>query len=76
MTTIEELINTIMPLAHDTCKLKRYYDLLEELPVEPIIDRIIPLFLMDDELSDFIDLLEELKEQIVVEVADKQTKSN
>ena len=76
MTTIEELINTIMPLAHDTCKLKRYYYLLEELPVEPIIDRILPLFLMDDELSDFIDLFEELKEQIVVEVADKQTKSN
>ena len=64
MTTIEELINTIMPLAHDTCKLKRYYDLVGGLPAEPIIERIIPLFLMDDELSDFIDLLEELKEQI------------
>ena len=71
-----QLINTIMLLAHDTCKLKRYYELTRELPAEPIIDRILPMFLMDDELSDFIDLLEELKEQIAQELADKQTKSN
>jgi hypothetical protein len=69
-------IKEIGEFAHDKFTLKRYYDLLEELPVEPIIDRILPLFLMDDELSDFIALLEELKEQIALEHADKQTKSN
>ncbi len=69
-------IKEIGEFAHDTCKLKRYYDLTRELPAEPIIDRILPMFLMDDELSDFIDLLEELKEEIAQELVDKQTKSN
>ena len=69
-------IKEIGEFAHNTCKLKRYYDLTRELPAEPIIDRILPMFLMDDELSDFIDLLEELKEQIAQELVDKQSKSN
>jgi hypothetical protein len=62
--------------AHDTCKLKRYYELTRELPAEPILGRILPLFLMDDELSDFIDLLEELKEEIAKEILDQHRKNN
>jgi hypothetical protein len=69
-------IKQIGEFAHDTCKFKRYYELIRELPAEPIIDRILPLFLMDDELSDFIDLLEDLKEEIAKELVDKQSQNN
>ena len=69
-------IKQIGEFAHDTCKLKRYYELTRELPAEPIIDRILPMFLMDDELSDFIDLLEDLKEEIAKELVDKQSQNN